>query len=49
VSRWVARSDGKRDSRRELGTEPERERIGRPLAANPQQRLGFVRRLRLLE
>ena len=49
VRRWIAGSDGERDARREFGAEPKRERVGRSVVADGQQRLGFVRRLRLLE
>ena len=49
VRRWIAGSHGERDAGRELGAEPERERVGRSVVADRQQRLGFVWRLRLLE
>src|SRR5450755_1717397 len=49
MRRWIAGSDGERDAWRELGTEPQRERVGRSAVVDCQQRLGLVRRLRLLE
>ena len=49
VRRWVAGSNRKRDTGREVGAEPQRERVGRSGVADLQQRLSFVRRLRLPE
>ena len=49
VRRWIAGSHGERDAGRELGAEPKRERIGRPVVVDRQQYLGFVWPLPLLE
>ena len=49
VRRWIAGSDGERDVGRELGTEPEGERVGRSVVVDWQLRLGLVRRVRLFE
>ena len=49
MRRWIAGSDGERDAGRELGAEPEGERVGRSVVVDGQQCLGLVGRLRLLE